>query len=181
MAPVARAYAGAGIRLHAFDVGVIGRSPEWCGPWTGHAGHFDFTGVEARFGRILDIDPEARFHLRIHLEMGRERTEWWRDLYPDECELDSAGRRTTQSFASEVWREQANDFLRAYIAHLRDRDLDRYVIAYQVGAGHTGEWVKGDSSMWGYCGDYSRPMTRHFRTWLRGEYRSRRRISRASS
>ena len=43
-------------------------------------------------------------------------------------------------------------------------------MAYQTGAGHTGEWVKGDSSMWDYCADYSQPMLRHFRAWLRQTY-----------
>jgi len=170
MADVAHAYAEAGIHLHAFDVGTGGPAPEWCGPGTDHVGHFDFSTIVARFGRILEIDPNARFHLRIHLEMGREHTKWWRDLYPAECELDSAGRRTTQSFASTIWREQAKDFLRAYIAHLQDNGLDDTVIAYQTGAGHTGEWVKGDTSMWDYCGDYSAPMQRHFRAWLRQTY-----------
>ena len=44
------------------------------------------------------------------------------------------------------------------------------MIAYQVGAGHTGEWVKGDGSMASVCGDYSRPMQKHFRAWLRQTY-----------
>ncbi|MBN1872897.1 MAG: beta-galactosidase [Anaerolineae bacterium] len=170
MAKVARAYAEAGIHLYAFDVGVGAPEPEWCGPGEGHTGYFDFSTVEARYGHILDVDPDARFHLRIHLEMGGQRGKWWRDLYPEECELDSAGRRNTQSFASTVWREQANTFLRAYIAHLRSLGLDKHVVAYQTGAGHTGEWVKGDSSMWAYCGDYSDPMRHHFRAWLRQTY-----------
>jgi hypothetical protein len=44
------------------------------------------------------------------------------------------------------------------------------VIAYQVGAGHTGEWVKGESSMYGPCGDFSRPMRLYFQGWLRRRY-----------
>ncbi len=44
------------------------------------------------------------------------------------------------------------------------------MIAYQVGAGHTGEWVKGNGSMASVCGDYSRPMQKHFRAWLRQTY-----------
>lgn len=45
-AEVARRYAEAGIHLHAFDVGAGGAAPEW-----GPAG-FDFSQVEARFGRV---------------------------------------------------------------------------------------------------------------------------------
>ncbi|MDF1515186.1 MAG: hypothetical protein P1S60_15360 [Anaerolineae bacterium] len=171
MADVAKAYAHAGIHLHAFDVGVGAQTPEWCGPRIGHEGHYDFSTVEARFGRILDVDPDARFHLRIHLEMGRQKGKWWRDMYPEECELDSAGRRNTQSFASTIWRNQVKQFLHSYIGYLQKTGLDSYVIAYQTGAGHTGEWVKGDSSMWDYCADYSIPMLNHFRSWLYKTYK----------
>ena len=170
VADVVRAYADAGIHMHAFDVGSVGQMPEWAGPSPAHSGPYDFSTVEARYGRILDADPDAQFHLRVHLELRRGRNDWWLDRYPDERDLDSEGDRTTQSFASEVWRMQGNDFLRAYIAHLQDTGLDTHVIAYQIGAGHTGEWVKGHTSMWHTCGDYSLPMQRCFRDWLRRTY-----------
>ena len=67
--------------------------------------------------------------------------------------------------------EQAGHaFLQAYIAHLQDTGLDNHVIAYQIGAGRTGEWVKGHTSMWHTCGDYSLPMQRCFRDWLSRTY-----------
>jgi hypothetical protein len=166
----AAAYADAGIHLHAFDVGSGGTPPEWAGPAPARPDPFDFTTVEARFGRILDVDPDALFHLRMHLELRRGRNDWWLDRYPEECDLDSEGGRTTQSFASEVWRRESNEFLQAYIAHLQETGLDQHVIAYQVGAGHTGEWVKGHTSMWHVCGDYSLPMQTCFRDWLRRTY-----------
>jgi len=162
----ARRFAEAGLHLYAFDVGMQGTPPEWCGPGPGRAEHWDFSSVQARFGRVLDADPEARFHLRVHLEA---TPRWWRELYPEECELTSRGERLCQSFASLVWREQAKQFLRAYIAHLRSIGLGERVIAYQVCAGTTGEWVK-ESAMRAYTGDYSEPMRRHFRAWLRLRY-----------
>ena len=70
-----------------------------------------------------------------------------------------------------VWRDEAKAFLRAYIAHFRRIGLFDRVIAYQVGAGHTGEWVKGESSMYAPCGDYSEPMRVYFRDWLKARYR----------
>ena len=166
-ARVARRYADAGIHLYAFDIGACGRMPEWCGPGPGRTSHYDFSTVEARLGRILNVDPEARFHFRVYLEM---RQQWWYDAYPDEREVDSTGAPLTQSFASHVWREQANAFLRQYIAHLESIGLADRAFAYQTGAGHTGEWVKGLTSMRSPCGDYSAPMRRHFRAWLRQRY-----------
>jgi hypothetical protein len=163
LAPAARVFAKAGIHFYAFDVGTGGTFPEW-GP---HG--FDFSTLEARFGKVLEADPEARFHLRVYLEMG-PHAGWWHERHPDECEVDSQGQVNTQSFASAVWREQCQDFLRAYAAHLGRLGLGDRVIAYQTGAGHTGEWCKGLTSMRQPCGDYGPAMRRHFRAWLRQRY-----------
>lgn len=162
----ARKSAAAGIHIYAFDVG---KGAEWVGPGPGRPGDFDLTTVEARFRRVLEADPAALFHLRVYLEPGHG--DWWEQAHPGECEVLSDGRRNGMSFASRVWRDEAKAFLRAYIAHFRKIGLDDRVIAYQVGAGHTGEWVKGESSMYAPCGDFSDPMRRYFREWLGGHYR----------
>ena len=162
----ARRNADAGIHIYAFDVG---KGREWIGPGSDAAHPFDFSTVEARFGRILEADPQALFHLRIYLETGHN--DWWEKTYPDECELTSEGKRNGMSFASKVWRDQAKAFLRAYADHVRKIGLSERVLAYQVGTGHTGEWVKGESSMYRPCGDFSEPMRRHFRGWLRARYK----------
>jgi len=161
----AKANKETGIHIYAFDVG---KGTEWIGPKTSPANPFDFSTVEARFGRILEADPEALFHLRIYLETGH--ADWWENEYPQECEILSDGRSNGQSFASRVWREQAKNFLRVYAKHFEKVGLADRVLSYQVGAGHTGEWVKGESSMYTPCGDYSEPMRQHFRGWLRDRY-----------
>ena len=154
-----------GIHIYAFDVG---KGVEWIGSGTSPERPYDFSTIAARFGRVLDADPEALFHLRIYLETGHD--DWWERAYPGECEILSDGRRDGQSFASTLWRTQAKDFLTAYAAALKKEGLAERILSYQVGAGHTGEWVKGESSMYTPCGDYSEPMRRHFRDWLRRSY-----------
>lgn len=166
-APTIRKYAEAGVHLYAFDVGTQS-SNEWRGPGPDYEGHFDFSETETRLQQMLDIDPEARFHFRVHLDHRGET--WWHEMYPDECELGSDGLRVFPSFASTVWRSQANDFLRAFIAHMDTIGLADRVVAYQTGAGGTGEWVKGECSMAAQCADFSAPMQRHFRDWLRAQY-----------
>jgi hypothetical protein len=161
----ARKSAAAGIHIYAFDVG---KGTEWVGPGPGRPGDHDFSTVEARFQRVIKADPAALFHLRVYLEPGHG--DWWEVAHPGECEILSDGRRNGMSFASRVWREEAKAFLRAYVAYFRKIGLFDRVIAYQVGAGHTGEWVKGESSMHAPCGDYSEPMRRYFRDWLRKRY-----------
>jgi beta-galactosidase len=123
-----------GIHIYAFDVG----RNEWIGPAEGRTNHYDFSSVGARYQHILDIDPDARFHLRIYLEMHEGFRKWWHDLYPDEVEVCSDGTTYRQSFASQVWREQAKDFLSAYIHYLQKIGLAERIVSYQVGAGHTG-------------------------------------------
>ncbi len=162
----ARYYGEAGVHLFTFDVGAGGSPPEWCGPKEGLEGHFDFSTVEQRFQRVIDADPKARFHLRTHLEV----REWWHKLYPEECEVLSNGVREWQSFASKLWRQEAKDFLRAFAGHIEKIGMAERVIAYQCGAGHTGEWVKGTGAMGLTCSDFSRPMQEHFRAWLRQRY-----------
>jgi len=161
----ARRSAETGIHIYAFDVG---KGAEWVGPGPGRGGDFDFATVAARFRRVIEADPQALFHLRVYLETGHD--DWWEKAYPGECEVLDDGRRNGMSFASRVWRKQAKAFLRAYVGHLRTVGLYDRVIAYQVGAGHTGEWVKGESSMSAFCGDFSRPMRLYFREWLRTRY-----------
>ena len=161
----ARRSAETGIHIYAFDVG---KGMEWVGPGPGRTGDLDFSTVEARFRRVIEADPEALFHLRIYLETGHD--DWWEKAWPRECEVLDDGRRNGMSFASKVWRDEAKVFLRAYVDHLRHAGLYRRVIAYQVGAGHTGEWVKGESSMYAPCGDFSRPMRLYFQDWLRSRY-----------
>src|SRR5205085_1375736 len=92
------------------------------------------------------------------------------ELHPEECELASDGSQLNQSYASAVWRQEVNDFLRAYVEHLKKIDLFDRVVAYQVQAGICGEWVKNTTSMQPVCGDYSQPMRRHFRSWLGQQY-----------
>jgi hypothetical protein len=156
-----------GIHIYAFDVGRL----EWTGPTENGSSHFDFSTVEARFRKILEADPDARFHLRIYLEMHEGFRKWWHDLYPEEVEVCSDGSTYRQSFASGVWRRQAKDFLFSYIRHLQKIGLSDRIVSYQVGAGHTGEWVKGKISMSHLTGDYSEPMVRSFRSWLKKHYK----------
>ncbi len=157
-----------GTHIYAFGVGQ-----EWCGPREGHSGHFDFSAVEASFMQIIKTDPKARLHLRIQLEQGmiiRGKEGWWQKVYPDECEVTSEGKRQEQSYASIIWREEAKEFLKKYVDHIKKIGLEKYVIAYQVLAAQSGEWTKWNSAGTEHCGDYSGPMQRHFREFLFEKY-----------
>jgi hypothetical protein len=66
-----------------FVDGTQAGEPEWCGPGPGREAHWDFSTLACRFGRILDANPDALFHLRIHLRM----PERWQRLYTAACEV----------------------------------------------------------------------------------------------
>ena len=79
-AECAKHFAEAGIHLHDFDLGSRGPVAEWCGPTSPGDSHFDFSTVKARLGRVLEVGPDARFHLRVHLET----VDWWETMYLEE-------------------------------------------------------------------------------------------------
>jgi hypothetical protein len=162
-----RLFGEAGVHIYAIAVGA---SNEWCGHWCGaseeHPDHYDFSMVEAQLRAIIKEDPAALFHLRMYFETPA----WWNQLHPDECEITHDGQRQNQSYASQVWRDDVKDYLRAYVQHLKAIGMYDRVIAYQVQAGVCGEWIKSPSAMQSFGTDYSAPMLRHFRGWLRKRY-----------
>ena len=163
---IMRVYADAGVHIYSID--ALG--PEWCGPGTAHTGHYDFTVTAPRLQEVVDADPQALFLLRMGFETHYLVNNWWNQAYPDELEVISDGAKPSASFASSVWQSQVKDLLKAYIDHLRSAGLYERVIAYQIATGTCGEWIKDWSSMDLNYGDYSQPMRRHFRTWLRERY-----------
>ncbi|MDP6108047.1 MAG: hypothetical protein QGI33_06400, partial [Candidatus Brocadiia bacterium] len=145
-----------------------GSQDHWCGPGEGHSGHWDLSSLKQTFDAFVASDPYAMFYVWITLEM---KSDWWEKVYPEECEVTNEGRRRTQSNASVVWREEAKDFIRALVAHIDEIGYTDRVIGYNMAPGTAGEWGKDSSSMGSPCGDFSEPMRRHFRAWLRGKYR----------
>lgn len=164
-APFVRQFAQAGVHLVHCQVGVRGPDPEWDMP-DQHGNTHYFERLLPRLRRVLELDPEAYFILRVHLEM---RMPWWQQRYPEELEVWGDGQTENQSYASMVWRQQAGDFLEALVHYLRRVPEGERVIGYQPAAGQTGEWAK-ESSMEGHACDYSAPMRRYFQNWLRRKY-----------
>jgi hypothetical protein len=159
-------YADVGIHIYSVDT----LTHEWSGPRPGNTSPYDFSHVVPRLQSYIDVDPQALFLLRVGLDTRWPPTTWWNDAHPDELEVLSDGMSYSQSFASKVWQEEAKDLLSAFIDYLRQVGLYDRVLAFQIGAGSSGEWIKDMSCMMRQTMDYSTPMQRHFRTWLRSRY-----------
>jgi hypothetical protein len=121
--------------------------------------------------RYAELDPQARFLLRVGTEPRGEDSAWIRQ-HPEECEVLEArakGIYPTPSYASDVWLRDAAAFLRALIGYLYAHDLDRHILGYLICGGDSAEWVKvGPMEDW--AGDYSPPSQRAFAQWLRQTY-----------
>ena len=164
--PIVRRYAQAGIHIYSIDTLPL----DWVGPREGNPSPYDFTSAMPRMSVILDADPEALFLIRGCLDLYWPPTDWWAKAYPEEVEILSDGARPGQSAASTLWRTQACDLLAAFIEDLKAKGLYDRVLAFQIGNGTSGEWIRDCSSMQIATMDYSQPMRRHFRQWLQNRY-----------
>jgi hypothetical protein len=163
---IIRAFAANNVHINSIEA-VEG---DWCGPRPGNPNPYDFSKTASRFQQVLDADPQALFLLRMGFETYWPHLNWWNELHLEELEILSDGRKVSASYASQVWQSDVREFLKAYIEHLRSVGLYDRVIAYQVGVGTCGEWIKSWSSMSTASGDYGEPMRRQFRAWLRKRY-----------
>ena len=166
--PYMRRYAGAGV--HIYSTGTPNET--WPGPRPDNAYPYDFSMVLPGMQRYIDADPQALFLVRIAFDTRWTPGTWWNKAYPDEVEILSDGARWGNSFASTIWQEQVKGQLRDFIPYLQAAGLYDRVLGFQIGAGSSGEWIKDMSSMLLPTMDYSPPMRRHFRSWLRRRYQT---------
>ncbi len=164
--PIARKYAEAGVHIYSVD----NFTHEWVGPRPDNPSPYDFSLVAPRLQSYIDVDPQAMFLMRMGVETSWSPSTWFNAAHPDEVEVRSDGTRVFSSFASTVWREQVNALLTAFIDHLRATGMYDRVLAFQVGAGSSGEWIKDTSCMLLPSNDFGPAMRRHFRGWLHERY-----------
>ena len=162
----ASAFKEAGINLLA---PLIGLRAAWLGPEK-----YDWTILDKYLARLLSLNPDAYFMLRLHLNT----PVWWKDSHPTEIikyglpfepekyNIDltageggypwGLGQDVYEvSWASKIWREDTGNLVRAYLEHIENSPLRSRIFGYQPTTGWTGEW--------GYFGphylpDYSSPM-----------------------
>ena len=162
-----------GMGLHLIQPN-LGMTDSWTGP-----GQYDFTALEDYMARLLVLAPNAYFFPRMHLITPI----WWKDAHPDEIGVLGMGDpgpswdilRTSSvlgegskrfapmiesreaSYASDVWRRDTADMLRAFVAFIEASPLVSRMMGYFPVHGNTEEW-----NTWGddFMPDYSAPMER---------------------
>jgi hypothetical protein len=148
----------------------LGMQAGWTGP-----NEYDWSLLDAFLGRLLELNPDARFLPRIHLAT----PEWWKKAHPEAMieygrpypaeryDIDKrhsegghrwgAGNELWEaSFASEQWRRDTANMLRAYVRHIENSPLSSRVFGYHFSTGLTGEWHYYGPT---FLPDYSAPMT----------------------
>ena len=137
---------------------------------------------------IKELHPKAKIHFRLNLTPPY----WWMRKYPEELikyygvsSVDTGpGRNATEkdktneiraSMVSERWIRDVNKVLDKFCQALKSSGVDEEVVAVQVAYGTYGEWhmygkYYGDDGL--YEGDYSEPMLRFFRKYLKKKYKT---------
>jgi len=156
--------------FHYYSIQIPVRFDDAYDPATGEFPAAAYAPMQL-LARYAELDPEARFLLRVGVEPRGDDSAWIRQ-HRDECELlepRAKGIYLTPSFASAAWLRDAERFLHALIGYLYNQGLDRHILGYLVCGGDSAEWVKvGPMEDW--AGDYSRPMQEAFRRWLGDKY-----------
>ena len=136
---------------------------------------------------VKELHPNAKLHFRLNLTPPY----WWMRKYPEElvkyygiASVDTGrGRSPTEkdktneiraSFVSERWSCDVQNVLTKFCQALKASGLSEEVVSVQLAYGTYGEW-----HMYGnyygkntYEGDYSEPMLRFFRNYLKEKYKT---------
>ena len=131
-------------------------------------GKFDFTEIDRIMNLIAPDGKGAYMIPRVYVAAPY----WWEKKNPDECALMQNGERNGESFASEKWRGDMWEAIKALIDHINESVWRELVIGYHICAGSTEEWTYHTSSLMtdAEFNDYSEVNRRSFASWLSREY-----------
>lgn len=131
---------------------------------------YDFRVLADHVEQIRAEDPDGLFVIK----QNADAPEWWQKKHPGELERlkmppGLTRPRPIQSYASRRWRADIQDYLRQLVEFIHQQSWGEQVLAILPCGGASGEWMTGNTN---YSLDYSRPMLRHFRSWLHEQYDS---------
>ena len=126
---------------------------------------YDFSPL---YNSVKKIVESGRQKTYVMLRVNLNTPQWWRRENPDELTENSDGNVYMQSVFSEKWKADAKLFLEKLYAYLRTFTFQENVIAIQIAAMQTEEWLAmctGTGAL-----DYSLPARKAFGLWLQEKY-----------
>lgn len=147
--------AAANVHIHSFGIPL---------PWPKPGEQPSFTGVDAAIDMTLRADPQALLLPRF----GMEPPGWWSEQHPGDRMLFDDGKTQSISMASESWRLEMQQHLRALVRHCEEKYGD-HMLGYHPCGQHTGEWFY-ERSWEPRLSDFSPAMQLGFRNWLQRRY-----------
>lgn len=137
--------------------------------------------LDQRIHSLLQVAPDAKVIIRVwfpvRLDFGLQHPGdviWFEDGHNGPWTDPSTAFIKDPSWPrysiySSVWQSEAENGLRALIAHVRAADYSDHVVGYMLTAGAYGEWYPfGDTG--GQATDFSPAAVDAFRTWLQQKY-----------
>lgn len=134
----------------------------------------DFSDVDSMVGKILNDNPDAMILLCYMPDRGI-KDNFFQKKYPEELVVFDNGRVFQKpSLASEPWHRFVGSALKDFVRHVRTSPYADKVIGYVTSGGEEGQWLHhwggNDPAQDGTFSDYSMPMVRYFRRYLREKY-----------
>jgi len=167
-----------GVRVMSFTLtSDCSLSESWSAPVAVAPGKYDYSDLDARIEGVLKAAPNAWLLPRVYTVA----PEWWCAQNEDEVTRYGAPRehprpgidvyhgRFNPSMASRAWRNFASDNMTRLIEHIQQKPWADHFLGFHFASGTSEEWVDWGTHD-GYFPDYSPPMIRAFRDFLRQRY-----------
>lgn len=145
----------AGVHIYSFGIPM---------PWPKPGNAPDFSEVDRCLATTLREDPQALLLPRFDMAPPG----WWLEEHPDDNMLFDDGKTFSMSVASEPWRSEMQNHLRALVRHCESTYGDS-MLGYHPCGQHTGEWFY-ERSWEPRFSDFSPAMNAGFRRWTQQRY-----------
>ena len=138
--------------------------------WRGAVPDFDY--LDSTAAAMLEGNPQARAILKVNL---RDSQGAFIARHPEErVVFDNGATRNNCSLVSEKWRAYVAEYIEQLIDHVAAAPYADKIIGCVVSEGEEGQWLhywnSADPSVDGAFSDYSLPMLKYFRNYLRKKY-----------
>lgn len=138
--------------------------------WKGDEPNFDF--LDSTAAAMLEGNPQAKAVLKVNL---RDSQGTFIAKHPEErVVFDNGVIRGNCSLASEKWRAYISEYIEKLIDHVASAPYADKIIGCVISEGEEGQWLhywnSADPSVDGAFSDYSLPMLKYFRDFLRKKY-----------